>query len=411
MRTSRCLFLLLSTWLSGACGESPTPTSDSNLVPGRDGPATTAGSANALAPEPTETRGSGASGNASGGSGSGNAAGGSGGNAAGGSSGSGNPGEPKLWAQKRAALLEKIGRPTVALDVEESPQGQDAGLLLENFSIQTDESTRIHGTSYRPGDAGPYPAVIYLHGTGGDRNADNAFNRNLARRGFFVVTIDARYHGQGRGTTAYFDAIFAAYVSGDANPFLYDTVWDVMRLIDYLEQRPDVDSERVGLVGSSKGGMETYLTAAVEPRVDVAVPWIGVQSWAWALDNGQWQPRVASIQGAVDRAAQHDGVASIDVDYVRRFYDRAVPGIYGEFDATEMLPAIAPRPLLVVNGDSDPKTPLPALRLIETTTKQAYVAAAATENFVLRIQPNTGHSVTEASLAATLDWFVAHLKP
>jgi len=38
--------------------------------------------------------------------------------------------------------------------------------------------------------------------------------------------------------------------------------------------------------------------------------------------------------------------------------NRVVPGIYAEFDAPAMPPLIAPRPLLVINGDSDALTPL-----------------------------------------------------
>ncbi len=45
-----------------------------------------------------------------------------------------------------------------------------------------------------------------------------------------------------------------------------------------------------------------------------------------------------------------------DAAFVRKFYDRIVPEIYGEFDGPSMLPLIAPRPLLVVNGDSDART-------------------------------------------------------
>ncbi len=369
------------------------------------------GQANASAGQVTQLQAGGGAGGAGNGGNAGSSDAGSGGASNGNSGSGGLSSEPQLWEKKRAAFLEVIGRPQVPLNVQETPQGEAGGLLIEDFSIQSDVSTRINGTSYRPGNAGPYPAVIYLHGTGGNRDADNGFNRDLASRGFFVVTMDARYHGQGQGTAAYFDAIYAAYLEGNAHPFLYDTVWDVMRLIDYLEARADVDSQRVGLVGRSKGGMETYLTAAVEPRVKVAVPWIGVQNWAWALDNNAWQSRVGSIQGAVDQAASHDGVAPIDANYVRKFYDRAVPGIYQQFDAIEMLPAIAPRPLLAINGDTDDRTPLTGLRLIETATQSAYAAAGAADKFVLRVQPATGHSVTPSSLSATLDWFVEHLAP
>ena len=48
----------------------------------------------------------------------------------------------------------------------------------------------------------------------------------------------------------------------------------------------------------------------------------------------------------------------VDAAFVRRFYDRVSPGIYGDYDAGSMLALIAPRPVLVINGDSDARTPL-----------------------------------------------------
>jgi dienelactone hydrolase len=313
----------------------------------------------------------------------------------------------QLWEQKRAALLELIGRPEVPLDATETALPDDAGLTVRDFSIATDDSTRINGTSFAPKSEGPLPTVIFLHGTGGTRQDGFGLLRTLAQKGFLALAIDARYHGQGVAQNAYFDAIYQAYVTGQGHPFLYDTVWDVMRLIDYLEQRPEVDAARIGLVGSSKGGMETYLSAAIEPRIAVAVPWISVESFAWALDNNQWQARVGSIQGAFDQAAAHDGV-TIDANFVRQFYDRVVPGITGEFDGPQMVAAIAPRPLLSVNGELDPRTPKGGRDLCEASARAAYADVA--DRFELYIEPNTGHAVTAEATARTVDWLVQWLE-
>jgi dienelactone hydrolase len=314
----------------------------------------------------------------------------------------------QLWEQKRARLLSIIGRPQVPLDATETARPDDTGLLVHDFSFASDSATRINGTIFSPKKAGPLPAVIYLHGTGGSRQDGFGLLRTLAQAGFLGLAIDARYHGAGLGQDPYFNAIYNSYVTGVGHPFLYDTVWDVMRLLDYLGQRADVDAKRIGLVGESKGGMETYLTAAVEPRVAVAVPWISVESFAWALDNNQWEARVGSIQGAFDQAAAHDGVR-IDAAFVRKFYDRVVPGIYTDLDGPQMLPAIAPRPLLAVNGDMDPRTPAGGLALCDAAAKAAYVGAAA--QFVQYLEPNTGHAVTDEGRTRTVAWFVEWLKP
>ena len=93
--------------------------------------------------------------------------------------------------------------------------------------------------------------------------------------------------------------------------------------------------------------------------------------------------------------------------YVRR----VAPGIYSEFDAPAMLPLIAPRPLLVINGDSDARTPLPGVQASAAAAERAYRAARAEDRFVLHIQPDTAHAFTERAEQMAIDWFVRWLKP
>jgi dienelactone hydrolase len=229
------------------------------------------------------------------------------------------------------------------------------------------------------------------------------------------VAIDGRFHGErtkaGTGAAEYNDAIAHAFKTGTSHPFYFDTAWDVMRLIDYLVTRKDVDPARIGLTGISKGGIETYLAAAADPRVAAAVPFIGVQSFKWALDNGQWPARIATIQDGFDAAAMAAGKPPRSVDFVREFYARVAPGIDGKFDGPAMLAAIAPRPLLVINGDSDANTPIAGVRLSVAAARAAYEAANAADKLQLIVQENTPHRVNPESREAAIAWFVRWLKP
>ena len=84
------------------------------------------------------------------------------------------------------------------------------------------------------------PAVIFLHGTGSRKEEFLALMRTFADRGFATAAIDARHHGAriaakyGSGNAQYFAAMLETYRTGKGRPYLYDTVWDVMRLVDYL---------------------------------------------------------------------------------------------------------------------------------------------------------------------------------
>ncbi|MEO7414356.1 MAG: acetylxylan esterase [Opitutaceae bacterium] len=320
-------------------------------------------------------------------------------------------------ADTRAEFLKLIERPRVALAAEAKPLPPTNGIVRVDFTYSADATNRVPGILLKSESApqGRRPVVICLHGTGGSKVSDLPFMTELARAGFIAVSIDGRYHGDRsksrKGSAEYVDAILRAFRTGQEHPFFYDTAWDAMRLIDYLETRDDVDPKRIGLFGISKGGIETYLTAAADPRVAVAVPCIAVESFRWAVENNSWQSRIGTVQAAFDSAAKDTGIEKPGAEFVHTFYSRVAPGLDREFDGPSMVPLIAPRPLLSINGEVDPRTPMPGLQLCVEATHAAYRATGADEKFVLRVQPKTGHKVNPDSFVAAQEWFVRWLKP
>jgi dienelactone hydrolase len=317
----------------------------------------------------------------------------------------------------RADFLKLIDRPRVALAPQVDPPAIKDGLAQSAISYAVESSQRVPGLLIKSAvSTGRRPVVIALHGTGGNKEGQVSFLNEMAKAGFVGVAIDGRYHGaraksHGKGNVDYEDAILRAFRGSGEHPFFFDSVWDVMRLIDYLETRDDVDPRRIGLIGISKGGIETYLTAAVDSRVAVAVPCISVESFRWALDHNSWQSRIGTVQTAFDAAAKDRGVTHPGADFVRTFYDQVSPGIYGEFDGPAMVPLIAPRPLLAINGELDPRTPLPGLNECAAAIRAAYQAQGASDKFVLQVQPKTAHKVLPESFDLARDWFVRWLQP
>jgi dienelactone hydrolase len=319
----------------------------------------------------------------------------------------------------RADFLRLIDRPRVPPDVQIADLATTrpvAGVHEYAISFAAEAGSRVPAILVEnESPAGPRPVVIALHGTGGNKMDMLPLLEKLAQHGFIGVAIDGPYHGArsktGKGSADYQDAILRAWHDQHEHPFFYDTVWDVMRLIDYLQSRPDVNPSRIGLYGVSKGGIETYLTAAVDRRVTCCVPCIGLESFKWAEDNDSWHSRIGTIQNAFDAAAKESGVASPGADFVHQFYSRVAPGIDGEFDGPSMAPLIAPRPMMTINGDSDPRTPLPGLKLCTDAAGAAYHAAGKDDRFLIRIREKTGHKVNLDSQAAAIDWFTKWLNP
>ncbi len=320
-------------------------------------------------------------------------------------------------ADSRAEFLKLLDRPRVPLVSQIAETKSADGLVQIAFSYAADADNRVPGLLLKSATApaGRRPVVIVMHGTGGSKDGELPYLKDLVHDGFIAVAIDGRYHGarakSGKGSAEYVDAILRTFRGGKEHPFFFDTAWDLMRLIDYLETRDDVDAKRIGAFGTSKGGIELYLAAAADPRIAVAVPCISVESFRWAAENNSWQSRIGTVQAAFDAAAKDSGVEKPDGHFVHTFYSKIAPGIDREFDGPAMVPLIAPRPLLSINGELDPRTPKGGLDLCVEATRAAYQAAGAEEKFVLRIQPNTAHQVRPESKVLAREWFVRWLKP
>ncbi len=329
-------------------------------------------------------------------------------------------------AETRAAFLQVLGPQRAPLAVEFSPHPKTdpkTGFSEQTFSFTSGTGQRVPALLVKPtvpttaSAAAPArrPVVIVLHGTGGNKEGQLGLLRELAGDGFIAVAFDAPYHGErapGAKGVDYTDAILRAYRAPEPHehPFYYDTVPEIMRLIDHLVTRDDVDPARIGGIGFSKGGTELYLAAAVDPRLIAVVPCIGVQSFRWAMENDSWHSRIGTIQAAFDAAAKDAGVAP-DAKFLKTFYERTNPGIVDRFDGPAMVPLIAPRALLVINGDSDPRTPQPGLKLCINATRAVYHAARADDKFTFLLQPNTAHKVNPDSIVTARQWFVKQLKP
>lgn len=316
----------------------------------------------------------------------------------------------------RADFLRVIDRPRVALEPSPPVVSEVNGYTQEQLSFATSAGERVPVMVLRKGSAtGRRAVIIALHGTNGSRESMRGLLERYVDRGFIGVAIDAAYHGERAREipglpNSYQSAMLRSFRTGEGQPYLYDTVWDVLRLIDYLSTRPDVDPARIGLIGNSKGGTEAYLAAAADERIAAVVPLIGVQGYGWSLRRpSAWEARAWSIRESVEAAAADSGVA-VNANFMRRFYNRLTPGLVDRFDAPAILPLIATRPMMIINGDSDPRSPLAGVRESVAAAERAYTAAGASDRLYFLLEEGAAHEVTEEAQQAAIEWFVRWLR-
>jgi dienelactone hydrolase len=328
----------------------------------------------------------------------------------------------------RAKFLKLLDRPHVLFSVknEDAKRDEDTGLVIERLSFVSekrsdDDVERVPVVIYRPEKTPKkLPTVLVLHGTGGSKDNETirAWMTHLAKRGFIAVAIDARYHGDRagdkKGSEAYVEAIARAWQAKPEDkhehPFYYDTCWDIWRTADYLETRDDVDAERLGIIGISMGGIETWLAASVDSRCKVAVPAIAVQSFRWTLENDKWQGRANTIKAAHEQAAKDLGEKQVNQKVCRELWSKVIPGILDDFDCPSMIRLFAGRPLLILNGETDANCPLEGAKLAFAAAEAAYKEKDASDKLKISVAKDKGHTVTPEQRTEALEWFEKWLK-
>jgi dienelactone hydrolase len=157
-----------------------------------------------------------------------------------------------------------------------------------------------------PAGAGPFPAVVFNHGSGGLLPLSMPGVRALPELGYAAFLAIRRGHN-GQPGTFWEDRVTAAWGGPEMNEqlmaALLDELRDVRAAVGWVVDRPEVDRERVALVGSSYGGVLIVLAAAEPGR----------------CGSGE-------LRRPVDDLAGRAGAAAGDAGRGRRRHHPALPG-------------------------------------------------------------------------------------
>lgn len=231
----------------------------------------------------------------------------------------------KLQQELREKLLEMIGGlPTEKTDLHPEITGkiQMDGYSIEKLIYQSLPGVYVTALVYSPDDhSQKHPAVLVPagHATNGKIHYQGLSQR-LVKRGYVVIAWDPIGQGErsqfwdAKAGKSRYNLVCAehavlgnlAYLAG-ANLARWE-VWDGMRAVDYLLTRPDVDAERISITGTSGGGTQTALIAALDPRIKVAIPSCYITSLPMRManrifadpDSDPEQDLYGTISGGVD---------------------------------------------------------------------------------------------------------------
>lgn len=99
-----------------------------------------------------------------------------------------------------------------------------------------------------PDGAGPHPAVVLMHGSGGvEGTIQSGWSETFRKAGIATLVLDS-FRGRGISSTV-------TTAGTDKFHLPTERVWDAHAAAAWLRARPDIDPRRLVLMGQSQGGM------------------------------------------------------------------------------------------------------------------------------------------------------------
>lgn len=273
--------------------------------------------------------------------------------------------DPAAWTQDlRHALRLRLGLcpENSPLEPVFGPVQMDNNHSTQAFRITVEPGVQAPGWIVRPLAVSNPPVVICLQGhssgahlsIGRELHPQDAqsiaggrdFARQVAARGWAAIALEQRAFGlredrrpdahRHQGLPHFSDHHRCEHLAM-AELLLGRTlagsrVHDVQRVCDFIAELDNVDHSRIAVMGHSGGGTISFYSAALEPRIAACMP------------SCSFSPYAESI-GSIDHCA-----------------DNYLFGALTDFDMTDLAGLIAPRPLIVVAGKSDPIFPIHAVR-------------------------------------------------
>jgi dienelactone hydrolase len=279
----------------------------------------------------------------------------------------------------------------VPLDVKLVSEEKLDGYVRKKLTFAAEKGDRVPAWLLVPtGFAGKRPGVLCLHQTiaigkdepvGLGKQESKRQALHLVKRGYVCLAPDYPSFGEYQ-----YDFKKSDYQSGTMK-----AIWNNMRAVDLLRSLPEVDGERLGVIGHSLGGHNAMFTAAFDERLKVIVSSCGFCSFptyyggnlkGWTSDR--YMPRIASVYG-------------LD--------PKKVP-----FDFTDVVTSFAPRAFFAMAPVKDSNFAVQGVRDVIAAAEPAYRRLGAGDK-LKAVYPDAGHEWPEAQRAEAYEFMARWLRP
>jgi len=246
-----------------------------------------------------------------------------------------------LWAAAvhQGSATALTGRKGILQSVESTPRGEDSVSTLDDLTLHSSTGEEIHALVRVPKAAAGarMPAAVLMGGIKRGRRIVIAPGLEDIARHAVVVSADYPLRLDRRA----WKGLAALDTITRIRPAAFDSVVDVMLLLDYLERRPDVDASRLFLVGGSLGGPVVAVAGGVDPRPAAVIVLYGGGGLGSLIAHTLEHP-------AQDRWYPH---------WAALLAGHGLAWLITPLEPDRYAPRIAPRRFLMVNGRGDSLIP------------------------------------------------------
>jgi hypothetical protein len=284
----------------------------------------------------------------------------------------------KTWADYLGILVPQREPPAITILNEENT----GDLIRQLIEYENEPGDRMKAYLLKPaGFSKPLPGVVALHSTsdnrmlyisGVEKGEISPLGYNLARKGVIVICpMCFLWHDRGERT---YEEQAQRFISGHpGSKGMAKMLFDAMRAVDVLDSIGEVDSARIGAVGHSLGGKESFYLGAFDERVKVIVSNEG----GIGIDFSNWDDSWYLGKEIHNFGHQHH----------------------------ELLALCAPKPFLLIGGDfADGVRSLPYIDAV----RPVYELYGKPDNLAM-FNHGSGHNVTPEAEKRTCEWITEHI--
>ncbi|WP_440946349.1 alpha/beta hydrolase family protein [Methanosarcina sp. T3] len=166
------------------------------------------------------------------------------------------------WKISEAGILSFSPRegPVFTVQEIEDPYSPEDPDILKMVSFES-SGENVQALLRIPANASSSPGIVLLPGAGVSKEGEQGLAAELSKMGYATLTLDQRNKG-----AINVDRDLELFRAG-LEPVEHLMVYDALKAADVLSVQPEIDPERLAILGESNGGRFAIIACALEPSL------------------------------------------------------------------------------------------------------------------------------------------------